>query len=535
MNCVNNSIFISYAVTINIKIPNIFDFNRFYLKKINLLSLLFIASFLLCGSVSAQTTQFIINSVTELTNAGKFEEAQVILERYHRQHPKEFQITILYGQVAYQNRNYGTFMDLYAEAIELQPKNYQLKLEFGKMLFDVNEYDAALIQLEEYLTHDPNNIDALMDKGKILKVNEDYIEASTAISKVITKDPTNAEARQLYADLLVLKSKWASLTANYTNTSQPIEALAPVLEGGIYFSPLSSPKVRIFPTLYQKTVGDNINIYQLQVENRSYLKDFGVGVDYAAGLIMYPGTTFDVTAKVKFDKYAERYILMTLSGERRPYFNSLPAIDSTIIIHTAAGSLSLLTKESWNGKATMESNFFDGVDNIITTLDAYLYSPRLRVKDFDFKLGYGVVFASSKLDKFVSDKTPAQILNSGTSAPFYTGDYYPYYTPKNLFSQSVLAFAGYNPTNVTRASLEVRYGFTGDAEKPYYFRETNPIGDVYVSKSYSKEQFNPVDVKFAISSLITPKITIHLDFNYSKNFFYITRALAMGVKVNFWR
>lgn len=505
------------------------------MKKFNLLLLLFILFVLLSSPLYAQNQQGVINSVNDLTANGRYADAQVVLERYHRQNPKDFKITVLYGQVAYFNKNYGTFRDLYVEAMELEPKNYKLKLEFAKMLFEINDYEPALPLLDEYLTYEPTNVEALMDKGKILKSYEDYIEAYAAISKVLSKDPSNIEARNLQAELLVLKSKWAKLTANYTNNSQSLDILSPVLEAGIYFSPLSSPKVSISPILFQRTKGDNINIYRLKFENRSFLRDFEVGIDYGAGLIMFPGTEFDVTARVKFDKYAERYILLTLDAERKPYFGSLYSIDTTVMTHAVAGALTLITKESWNGKGTLETVFFDGVDNPVSTLDAYLYCPRLTLKDFDFKVGYGFNFQTSKLDKFVSDKTDAQILAAGNSTQFFSGDYYPYYTPKNLFAQSALFFAGYNPTKETQASLEVRYGFSASAEKPYFFRETNPIGDVYVSKSYAKEDFSPVDVNFSIRSLITPKISMNIDFNYSKNFFYITRSLALGVRVNFWK
>lgn len=505
------------------------------MKKVKFLLLLFFLSVLLYSQLPAQTTQSVLDRANELVLNGRLEEAQIYLERFHRANPKEIKITIACAQVAYQNKKYDVFMDLYTEAIEMQPKNFPMKLEYAKMLFAVNEYEIALPLFEEYLTYEPTNIEALLDKGKILKANEDFIESYNAISKLLTKDPTHAEARELKAELLVLKSKWAKLSVTYANNSQQLDIFSPVLEGGIYFSPLSSPRISLSPILFQRTKGDNINIYKMQFDNRSYLKDFGVAADYGAGLIMYPGTEFDVTARVRFDKYAERYILMTLGAERKPYFGSVFSIDTNVMTHTATGSLTLITKESWNGKSTLESVFFDGVENPVTTLSAYLYAPRLKLKNFDFKIGYAINFASSKLDKFVSDKTPAEIINSGSSAPFFGGDYYPYYTPKNLFSQSVLMAAGYSPTQETQASISVGYGLSGSAEKPYYFRETNILGDVYVSKGYQKENFIPVDVNFSVRSLITPKISMNIDFVYSKNFFYITRALSLGVKVNFWR
>lgn len=501
------------------------------MKKIILLLFLFLIS----AQLSAQTTESIIQTVNELITNGRYEEAQVLIERCHRANPKDFKVLHLYAQVSYLNKKYDAFKDLYYEAIEMQPKNFPMKFEFAKMLFDINDYESSYPLLLEYLVHDPQNIDALLTKAKIATYNEDYYESYSALSTLLTKDPTNIEARELNAEILVLKSKWAKLTASFTNTSQPIDVLSPTLEAGIYFSPLSSPRVSISPILFQKTKGDNVNIYKAQIENRTFFKQFGMGMTYGAGLILYPGTQFDVTAKMVFDKYAERYILLTLGGERRPYFSSLYSVDTTVMIHTASSSLTLITKESWSGKATLEANFFDGIDNIVTSVNTSLLTPGLKLKDFDFKIGYGFHFASSKLDKFASDKSAAQILAGGNLAVYTGGDYYPYYTPKNEIAHSAIIVFAYNPTKETQASLDVRFGFLASAEKPYYFREENSVGQAFVSKGYKSEDYKPVDVNFSIHSLITPKISMSLDYNYSKNFFYISRSMTLGVKVNFWR
>lgn len=483
--------------------------------------------------VKAQSTESIINTVNELTNNGKFEEAQIILERCHRQNPKDFKITILCGQIAYVNKKYDVFMNMYTEAMELKPNNYSIKLEYAKMLFDINEWDTAYPILIEYLKYNPGNVEALLDKAKIDKTNEDYYAASSALSTLLSKDPTNVEARDLQYEVSLLKSKWAKLSVNYATNTQPFDMLMPVLEGGIYFGPLTSPKIKISPVLFQRNQGNNINVYRAQIENRSFFKDLGIGMDAGAGLIMFPGTQFDATAKIKFDKYAERYILLSLGGERKPYFGSYFSLDTNMIIHSAFSSLELITKESWNGKGSIETNFFDGIENPVTTVSAYLLAPRIKWKDFDFKLGYGISFASSKLDRFVSDKSDAEIIASGNSIPVYTGRYYPYYTPKNQLVNSIMFALGFVPSKETKISFNAGYGFIATAERPYYFRETNIIGNVYVSKGYEGVKYHPADVSFALSSYITPKIEANINFDYSENFFYITRALALGIKVNF--
>jgi len=465
---------------------------------------------------------------------GRIDEAQTYLERFHRANPKDVKITVALAQTAYQNKKYDYFMDLYDEALELLPKNYPIKLDYARMLFDINEYDKCLPVFEAYLAHDPTNIEALFAKAKISKYNEDYNEASLALSKIISKDPANAEAREIYAEVQVLKSSWLKLTAGYASDSQPVDLFGPLLEGGMYKNPGVSLKMSINAQLYSRRTQSNVNIYKFYLENRSYIKEVGVGINYGFGVVKFLDNQFDFTGRVKFDKYAERYFLLTLSGERKPYFGSLISLDTTIIVHSAAATLSLITKESWNGKLTFVTDFFDGVDNPVTTINSYLYAPRLKIKNFSFTAGYGMTLSTSKLDKFVSDKTEAQILNSGTSDPVYSGNYYPYYTPKNQFENIVLLSFGYNPSPETQAGLNLNYGFYATGERAFYFRDSNRLGQVYVSKGYRTEEYRPSDINFFVRSFITPKIAVNIDFNYVRNFFYITRSIALGVKVNFW-
>ncbi|MBS1492872.1 MAG: hypothetical protein JST55_05160 [Bacteroidetes bacterium] len=504
------------------------------MKKTYFFLLLFIFPIIFCCKLNAQTTQSVLDKANELVLNGRLEEAQIYLERFHRANPKEVKITVAYAQVAYQNKKYGTFMDLYDEALEFQPKNFPMKLDYAKMLFDINEYDKCLPILETYLVHDPNNIEALFDKAKILRYNEEYSESSLALSKILSKDPSNAEARENYAEVQILKSSWLKLTAAYISDSQPIDLFAPVLEGGLYKNSGVQLKMNVGALLYSRRTQSNVSNYKFQLENRSFIKDVGVGINYGFGVVKYGDNQFDFTGRVKFDKYAERYILLTLSGERKPYFGSLYSLDTNIMVHSAAATLSLITKESWNGKLTFTTDFFDGFDNPITTAVSSLYAPRLKLKDFDFRLGYGLFFSTSKIDKFFSDKSNAEIISSGSTAPYYIGNYYPYYTPKNQFANSLLLSIGYSPSVQTQAGLDLNYGFLATADRAYFSKVTNSGGESFVTKNYSEADYNPADITFFVRSLITPKIAMNIDFNYSRNFFYITRSIALGVKVNFF-
>jgi len=287
--------------------------------------------------------------------------------------------------------------------------------------------------------------------------------------------------------------------------------------------------------MYQRRRGDNINVYKVQFENRSFIRQFGLGINYGIGIMKYPASQFEFSGKVIFDKYAERYILVTLGAERQPYFGSAFSLDTNIMVNTASSSLTLITKESWNGKVTFQADFFDGIDNPISSLNSYILLPRLKIKDFDFKLGYGLNLSTSKLEKFVPDKTDAEILAGPFFVPEYSGIYYPYYTPKNQFTNSVITFIGYNPSKETEVGLSVKYAFIGTAERPYVYKDTHHLlGGEFISKNYQKSDYNPLDISFFLTSLITPKITANIGFNYSKNFFFISRSIALGVKVNFW-
>ncbi|MBS1514687.1 MAG: hypothetical protein JSS63_06630 [Bacteroidetes bacterium] len=505
------------------------------MKKTIILSLLLLSPLFYSSQSVAQTTETVIQKATELIQNERYEEAQLLLERCHRQNPKDFKVLKMYADVSYLNKKYGVFMDLYTEAMEMKPNNFSLKFEYGKKLFDINEYQTALTVLDEYLINDPDNTEALFIKAKISKYNEDYKEANTSLSKILSKEPSNLEAREMYNQMLEAKSKWAKFNASYAYNSQPIEYFSPELSAGMYINPLLSLKISAKPVLFQRKKEDNVTVYMLKLENRSFIKNWGVGINYSAGGIMYPDINLDVLGRLSFDKYAERYILMEAGGERKPYFNSIFSLDSPLLVNAIFGNLLLITKESWNGKASVESDFFEGIENPLTTIDSYLLTPRLKVKDFDFRIGYGINFATTKYDKFYSDKSDAEIIAGRSSEPVFLGYYYPYFTPKNQFVNNAILGIGYSPNKETNIGLRIDYGFIANTEKPYYFRETNPVGAVYVSKGYRYVSYHPIDVSFSLKSYLTPKIVVNVDFNYSENFFYVVRNLNLGLKVNFWK
>lgn len=487
--------------------------------------------FITSANLLAQSSDSILSKAKELRNKGEITEAENLLKRYHKSNPNDFNTIWLLAQTSYWNNNITAAKNYYEEAIKLQPNNYYLKLDYAKVLVETGEFTKASPLINTYLNYDANSADALIAKAKIYYWNGDYSNALKLLSSVKTRHPDNKEAADLYNEISISKSFWVKLNTSYFNDSQPIENTTPSVEAGMYVSPVSSLKFSLLPLLY-KNNGGNINVSRIQVENKSRFPSAEIDLTLGAGLIKYPDKKSEFTGKIQFDKLIEKSFVLSFLGERKPYLSTASSLNTPVIENYGSLSLSFISNRGFTSRAAYEINSFNDGNNTYS-ISAWGLSPSIKFSDFDFKIGYGFSFSSSKENMFTNEKSLETIISEFDSTYKISGIYSPYFTPRNQQIHSLITSLAFHPSDAFQAGLSVNYGFLARTQNPYLYLDSTPANEKYIAKGYLSETYSPMDVNFYTQIGFSKKVMMTLDYNYSSTNFYIRRYAGLGLKIYF--
>ncbi len=473
-----------------------------------------------------------LNKVKQLKTSGSIKQAFALLKSYYKNHSADFNTTWLYAQTAYTNNRFKLSKKLYQKAAEAQPANYYLKLDYASTLVNIADFKQAKPILAAYKSYDSTNTKLLVDLAKIDLAQGNYNGAQKEANTVLTKEPGNTDALAVLDQLNFAKASWVKVKANYNIDSQPLQTITPALEAGIYLHPAATLKLNLQTPVFINN-GILKNAQWFQVGDQSAFHKAGFQLAFDAGIIKQPfENKISWTVNLELKQLLLKHLVLQAEAERKPYYYTISSLDTLVMVNRFSAYAEWNDLNSWNGRIAFEFNQFND-KNYTLGGNAWVFTPPLKVSVLEARIGYAYSFNTAKNNRFVPEKTLAQILNPYDATAAITGVYDPYFTPNNMQVHAALISITIHPVKIFDIGFNANVGFYANTLNPYFYLNKDANNNTYIAKDYSKEKFTPMEFSAYALVRITKKISLKADYTYRKTYFYTSNSAGLGLKINF--
>ncbi len=474
-----------------------------------------------------------LNKVKQLKGKGKYRDSYKLLKLYYKSHDADFNTTWLFAQVSYLSKHLKRSKQLYKKAALAQTSNYYLKLDYANTLVNLADYNKALPLLNDYKNYDPTNIKAELGLAKVYLAQGNFELVEKNIRLILAQEPGNADALVLLDQLHLAKASSLKIKGAYTIDSQPLQTITPAAEVDVYLHPEATLKLNLQTPLFIRS-GLLQNAQWLQLGDVSSFRKSGFQLAFDAGGVKQPyGNKISWTANLELKKTFFKHLVLQAQAERKPYYYTISSLDTVIMVTRASAYAEWNDQNSFNGHIGFEYNGFVNKNYVIGG-GGWIFSPPLKVSVLEFRIGYAYSYSTAKQNKFVPEKTLAEILNPYDASAPITGIYSPYFTPDNISSHAALASIIAHPTKNFDIGFNANVGFYATASTPYFYLDTNQTGATVIAKNYATEKFYPMEFSAYVLLRITKKISLKADYAYRKTYFYTSNSAGVGLKINFW-
>lgn len=485
--------------------------------------------FLLAQSINTKDT---VEIARQLSYEKNYPDAVSLLAAYEKSHPDEINSVRLHGQILYWMEDYKTAFELYESYLKNNPDQHYLKLDYGRMLFELEKYDEAKVLVSDYLKTDTANVEAKNMLGTIAYWQGQPKVAISYFQNVLYQYPTNEWALKYMNEINLVTAPYIIIKSGYTDDTQPLSYIYSNLESGWYISSLLFPKI-IFQMQNFDDGAEKKNSSFFQIENKFSFPKIIMYSTVSAGLMKSP--VKDETkwiGSIELNKGISRYISLSAIAGRIPYFHTLSSLEMTVMQNNYSVSFFYNKSNSWNGNAGYFFQQFDD-NNYVQSLYAWLLSPPVNFSIFKIHIGYGFNYSDSKENRFVSIKPLNEIITNYNSNVKITGEYNPYFTPKDQQIHSVLGNIFFSPLESVTFFVNGNIGLYAVAEDPYLFLDENMNNEIIINRDFASKKYFPLEIIGKINYSISQKVSLEADYTYLQTFYFKSNSLNLAFKYTF--
>jgi len=470
-----------------------------------------------------------------LRTEGKLEEALRILKQVHNAHPTDLNATWLYAQTAYWNKQISLSRALYESAVTQNPDRYDLQLDYARMLFGSGFPALAESYFMACRVAYPNDVEIELTLAQLALWKGAYQQSLDQARRILERDPDNKEAASLLRQASLAKAPIISFAGSYYTDNQPLETINPLLESMIWLDPLSTLRFSLRTPLFSPGNGWK-NALWLQAGNQAFWWRGNWKLTTDAGILMYPyKNTITWTGNLELEKKSFRHLVFRIQAERKPYFSTGSSIDTVVNEYNANAEIGWDDYNSWNGKLSISLDHFIADGNTLYSIGGWGVTPPLKTWVFDFRLGYGISYSTSRENRYVAKENLNDILSGYNTETGIEGIYYPYFTPNHQWVNSAILSIGIHPARSLDLGVTGNLGFYATADIPYLYLDTVNTGGYQVVRDFSLERYIPYTISAFINWKLSDHVTIRFDYIYGSTYFYTNQQLMLKLQFSLGR
>jgi tetratricopeptide (TPR) repeat protein len=461
----------------------------------------------------------------------KFKKATKLLVPYATAHPKDVYTTWLAAQSAHWAGRYKLSIKLYNGIFPSLPGNYALIMDYARTLMDYSELDKVTKILKPYQTGDPKYAEAHILQSRIDYWQGDYKKAKADIPKV---SGSNKEIDALQTDIANARSPWLNISTAYMRDNQPMQVISPEISAGVWLNPFANIYAGFRSPVY--IAGATSTSQSFYAGDKLHFQKAGIDLSIDAGVAKLPfHNTATWTGNIDVKKTLVKHLVFGLSLSHSPYLYTVSSLDTAVTAYRYGLSSEWADQTTVNGKAAIQFDQIPLTGNYNTTVYAYAFAPTLKASVFEFRLGYGYSFSTSRYNSYSPQNSLSYITTHYTDASAYTGIYDPSFTPSHQQVHSALVNITVHPLRIMDIGAGTNIGFYAMAANPYLYLYPVGSGDVAIGRGYSNVTYLPIQANAWIGIKLTRKASLKAEYAYHRTYFFDSHYVGLSCKVNFWK
>ena len=452
----------------------------------------------------------------QLRDSGRFVEAIEVLRRHRALHPDDGDAIRMLAQTLYWVKDVSAARALYDSGLVLHPVDTALRLQYGRMLMEIGDPAQSKSTLDPLVTASPPNPQALELLGTIAYWQGDFTSARRSFERAIAGDTSLVDARRQLNEIRALTATWIRTVARGSTDDQPVKGAGAEIETGYYINPLWALIGRARSSFLSEDASTspsasstNLSVFSGSIGVAGSIPSSRINISVDGGLFnRSTPSKLDWTAKGELGARLGSFVKAAVRAERASYLYTEASLRTHVMTNSIGAALDV-DRHGWIGKAAFDLLRFPD-ENSTSTAYAWAMAPLVRTAGATLQAGYSASYQDAQQLRFVRNAADSR------------GHYDPYYTPQNMFINSVIgAFTGSGTTGLV-VRLGGSYGFHAREDAPTF---TIAPGGSIVLESFNRS-FHPWSARASLEKTMTPRSVLSAHIDHSKTAFYhVTNAV----------
>ncbi len=470
-----------------------------------------------------------IDQARDLHLAGQLRQAEKLLGRWCADHPTDTTALWLRGQNDYWRKNFRRSRRHYRSALDLDPGNFYLQLDFADSQLGMGRFRAAGKLLRPTSKTDRKNPYYLYLLAKQLYWTGD-VKAAEKHARAAEKAGSK-EAADLVREIERTRSPWGQLAATYTTDSQPLESYESGFSAGYFRSKWWDVHFRAGGQRFLNTPLI-LDALRFELGNRVYFPKTGTELAAAAGIFQLKNQKAQPLVHLELAQRLPFGWKLQLGAAQQPYFHTRSSLSPSLIFQQWSASLEWREAHGFWLKAGGQNNHFADRNQIVTGW-GWAMTPALKVGWASGRLGYSYSWSDATENRFIADKTLAELLTSWDPTAQVRGHYAPYFTPQAMEMHMALVILQFDFLKYITLTINGKYGFSASASNPYVYLDKDATDVAYIRRDFQKTNFTPLEMGAKLAVRFSEVLSGEADYTFARTFFYELQSTGLRLKMRF--
>ncbi len=459
----------------------------------------------------------------------RFRRAARLYAAYHRDHPGDVNVVWKLAQVKLWMSNNRQSNEAYKEALKLNPKNDNLNLNYIHSLLDMGKLGEAGSRLTDMELAGKDYPDMSLLRAKLSYYQGDFKKAAAYMKKDLKLENNNPESQELNDMIEMARSPLVAADVSYLTDDQPLSVLISTIKAEAYFHKYAT--FYIIADEYHFTQGTGADAPWVRIGDKLFFPDAGIHMNIGAGVVRFPVKNQTAwSGNIAFNKKISSQFDADLSLDHVPYLDTKSSVDSDVSATRFAAMLNWHAR-GWNAQAAFLNSTYEDNNNVYGVY-AWVLAPLARFTGGQLQGGYSVSYSNSTESAYKPVLPLSELIANYPVNPTVGGIYDPYFSPNELFTNSVLLSLSLHPSKVVSINLSGDVGY-GTISNPYLYLSNGGAANSVVNRGFSNESFVPANATAALNFHVARTWTISARYTYHNSYFFSSNFVGLGIQKSF--